>query len=184
MGHHSRFGKAACERDFQENINNRIDLPEHDVTAFSLFVEWMYHGSCSPEFEHTFLPRHDPVDQVALAVKCWVLADSLVAVGFANHAMNWIYDQYVVKRSVKEGVTVHDVRYVCENTPPESKLRTFYYDYVLERFSDRRELIGCTKEWDDLLLEVDDLRSSLLDYIRSGRGRKCLMEKKDYLEEE
>ncbi|KAM0563072.1 hypothetical protein ACHAPJ_001918 [Fusarium lateritium] len=63
-------------------------------------------------------------------------------------------------------VSYEDVQYVCSCTAPDSKLRQFYMDFVIDHFADTNMLHGDTADWDRILQSNPNTRSKLLDKMR------------------
>ncbi|KAJ4377794.1 hypothetical protein N0V83_000624 [Neocucurbitaria cava] len=158
--------EAACTRDFKERSENKIQLPDDDLEAFALFVEWMYYGKYNVATQ-VFSGEDDTYDDTNIHARCWILGDKLLSSEFKNYAMSQLYAQCMAK-SAFEVVTTQDVQYACENSAEESRLRQFYFAYVVEHFATPMRLRGKTEEWDELLLHHADLRAALLQSFRSA----------------
>ncbi len=174
ISHHSPFLKAACERNFKERRENRITLPDDEVTVFALFVEWIYYGSYNAP--STTLQTAD------INAKCWVFGDKLLCTDFKNYAMKCLYKRYTFRFFVKP-VTLVDVRYVCANSTIQSKLRKFYIALLEASFENPCRVLGTTEAWDELLQEEPDLRLLVLRKLRKGNStEKCVLDEKAYME--
>lgn len=128
----------------------------------------------------------DLADDIPTAVRCWVLGDSLLCHAFKNHAMDRIYTRYSPQIFNPNPMRAVEVRYVCDNTAPESKLRRFYLDYVSDNFANPVTICGTTEEWDEIMLENDDARILLLKRMRSGPGAvpTCVKNNTAYYDED
>lgn len=166
ISRYSSFLEAACTRDFKERSENRIELPDDDLEAFALFVEWMYYGTYHIA-TRVLSDEDDTYDEANTHARCWILGDKLLSSEFKNYAMSQLYAQCTAK-SAFEVVTTHDVQYTCDNSAEESRLRQFYFAYVVEHFATPMRLRGNTAEWDELLLHHADLRAALLQSFRSA----------------
>ncbi|KAJ4266118.1 hypothetical protein NW762_004096 [Fusarium torreyae] len=154
ISHHSEYFKAAS----LWNKTGKINLTEHDPIVFSLFVEWMYHTTYD-----TFMIEPRPI----IHAKCWVLADYLLCNDFKTYAMGRLFKEHVDITTVfGHAVSYEDVQYVCSCTAPDSKLRQFYMDFVVDHFADTKMLHGDTADWDRILQSNPETRSKLLDKIR------------------
>ncbi|CAO2648017.1 Nn.00g089390.m01.CDS01 [Neocucurbitaria sp. VM-36] len=164
ISRYSSFLKSACTRDFKERNENRIELPEDDPKVFALFVEWMYYGS------YTILApsilSDNTYDDINMNARCWILGDKLLSTEFKNLAMGRLYTQCMATMFTIGTVTPHDVQYACENSAAGSKLRQFYFSYVVEHFATPMKLKGSTEEWDEVMLHHADLRSVLIKSFR------------------
>jgi hypothetical protein len=180
ISHHSPFLEAACSRDFKERRENRIELPEDDPTVFGLFVEWMYYGDYAIAPLSSFPAGSTKSTNVN--AKCWVLGDKLLCTDFKNHAMSRLYAQHTAV-AFNRAVTTSDVQYACNNSANPSKLRELYVALVAMHFDSPDRTGGTAEEWDSLVVEHSDLRSSLLQSFRSNaKDRTFLKSKEHYLE--
>lgn len=181
ISHYSPFLKAACSHDFKERQEKRIELPEDNHKIFGLFVEWMYYGNYSVELPISW--RGSEEEDVNVEAQCWVLGDKLLCNEFKNFAMSRLYAQYM-SMFASRMITTHDVRYVCENSAADSKLRQFYLALVVQNFADPTRLNGTTEEWNELLMNHPDTTLLLLQKFRGGSGSKIMVkEKESYMDQ-
>ncbi|KAG5659496.1 hypothetical protein KAF25_002055 [Fusarium avenaceum] len=151
ISHYSPFLKAACQ-----GSDKGIEITEHDPTTFGVFVEWMYYGS----YNVSSLSSMTNID-----VKCYLLGNKLQCGGFQDIAMRHLYGKHMGV-PFSRPVTIEDVRYVLENTPPRSKLRAFYTDFVMQYFACPGRLLGSLADWDGLLQKHPTTRIQLLQRFR------------------
>ncbi|CAI6338195.1 unnamed protein product [Periconia digitata] len=181
ISHFSPFLKAACSGEFKERAEGRIELPEDDVRIFGLFVQWMYDGYYTltlPNPEATVLHEN-----VSIHAQCWILGDKLLSSEFKNYAMGRLYASHVAAYIGGPAVTTDEVGYVCENTTPNSKLRSFYFDFLSVYFQVETRLVGSIEEWDEFVLEHSDVRLHLLRNFRDPFKRRVNMQGEDeYME--
>ena len=141
-----------------------------------------YGGYTAPPLK---LFTSDPNDITSMDVKCWVLGDKLLSIGFKNYAMKRLYTQYFTTTTFVSAITTHDAQYAFENTALSSKLRRFYLDFIVQHFANPLRLKGTTEEWDELLLEHSDARLFLLQSFRAAPGQHELVTaEKDYMDED
>ncbi|KAL5391953.1 hypothetical protein PMIN02_006369 [Paraphaeosphaeria minitans] len=172
ISYHSLFFKAACSHDFKEKDEHRIILEHEDPRVFSLFVEWMIYNKCSLSSSCMFNAH----------LKAWVLGDKLLSAAFKNHAMKRLYDAHQIDDSSTSFVTTSMVSFVCENTCEGAKLRQFYVDFVVTHFSNPYKVLGTIEEWDNVLLDFDDMRIALFTAMRSSDQLDRVEELDFYLE--
>lgn len=163
ISHFSPFLKAAHECDFNKRQESRIELPDDDARVFGLFVQWMYYGDYTTT--SAFTQSQQPGDRISIHARCWTLGDKLLCTNFKNYAMGHLHHQHTTAFPRKP-IGTQDVKYACENSVAESKLRKFYFTFVVEHFDNPDRLQGSTEEWDDLLLTHADLRLLLLQNLR------------------
>jgi hypothetical protein len=158
ISQHSGYFKAAC----LWNMTGKISLPEQDPIVFGLFVEWMYYTTYE-----TFTLEPSP----SIHAKCWVLADYLLCNEFKAYAMARLFKDHMNRATLfgSSAISCEDVQYVCSSTAPDSKLREFYMDFVVDHFTDTRMLRGNTAEWDKILQNDPQARLKLLEKMRSRR---------------
>ena len=162
ISHFSPFLKAACERDFKERQEGRINLPEDDPEAFSRFVEWLYYGDYGlPPISQW----GDPSTAVSVNARCWALGDKLLCPEFQNCAMRRLYAQH--SGLFARSMTIGDVQFACENSAVGSKLRRFCFGFAVAHFGNPNRLRGATEQWNELLASHDDLRLLLLQSFRA-----------------
>ncbi|KAJ4252891.1 hypothetical protein NW762_010797 [Fusarium torreyae] len=155
VSHYSPYLKEICSSNLQES-NNRIDLQHYQPVVFGLFVEWMYYGSYESS-SSTSISNAD--------AKCWALGHKLRSIEFQNYAMRRLHEQHT-RPVFGRPVTCDDVRYAWDNTPPDSKLRKIYLNFVVEHFGSPVKLIGSSTDWDTLLLTHSEIRIPLLNKFR------------------
>ena len=173
--HFSPFLKAACLRSFKERHECRIELPEDDARVFTLFVQWMYYG----EYHIPTLSEEASKSFFCIHARCWILGDKLLCTKFKNYAMSRIYGQHTTSFAPTP-VTIQDVDYVCKNSVLHSKLRTFYFAFVIEHFADQDRLLGTTEEWDKLLLVHADVRLLMVQSFRMPPEEQMYVEDEEY----
>nr|BAR40293.1 hypothetical protein [Fusarium sp. FN080326] len=156
ISQHSEYFKAAC----LWNMTGEISLPEQDPIVFGLFVEWMYYKTYE-----TFTLWSSP----SIHARCWVLADYLLCNELKAYAMSRLFKDHMNNATLfgSAAISYKDVEYVCSVTAPDSKLREFYMDFVLDHFTDARMLLGNTAEWDKILQNDPQARLKLLEKMRS-----------------
>ncbi|KAJ4305233.1 hypothetical protein N0V90_000764 [Kalmusia sp. IMI 367209] len=177
ISHYSAFLKAACSHEFKEKEENRITLTDEDPKTFALFVEWMYYDKYSLIFD--FQAKGD----CSKDAKAWILGDRLMSVPFKNYAMERIYNRHTVF-TLSAAVSTVDFEYVCANTTEGSKLRRFYIDFVVTHFAKPDKVVGKTKEWDNVLMDHDDARTSLLNALRLGGQQNLVCTKDMYIDKD
>ncbi|KAF2740439.1 hypothetical protein EJ04DRAFT_425049, partial [Polyplosphaeria fusca] len=146
ISHYSPFLEAACLRDFKESQEKRIELPDDDATVFALFVEWLYYG------DYAIAPLSLPLSSISVDARCWVLGDKFLCTEFKNHAMSRLYAEHT-SAIFTRAVTTQEVRYICDNSAPGSKLRQLYIALVATNFGNSDLVLGTADEWDKLLVD-------------------------------
>jgi hypothetical protein len=182
VSYYSIVLKEACERPVQEGRETRITLPQDDPLIFELFVEYMYYGLYTTPLS---LPTVNGI-QSNIDAQAWVLGDSLRSVELKNAAMSRLHESYTINFVQKpKSVTPEDVKYACTNSAVGSKLRQFFFDFVVTHFADSVHVAGTTEEWDEVLVEHADARSFLLRGFRMGNNqRQIIRYKEEYMETE
>ncbi|KAF4993045.1 hypothetical protein FGRMN_6733 [Fusarium graminum] len=169
ISQHSAYFKAAC----QWNMTGGISLPEQEPIVFSLFVEWLYYTTYN-----SFLFEASS----SIHAKCWVLADYLLCDDFKNYAICRLFKQHIAAPTFfSSRVSPDDVQYVCSHAAPDSKLRQFFVDFVVDHFADTRMLRGETADWDGILQEHPETRFDVLNKMRDP-SKTHIKGLRDYLE--
>jgi hypothetical protein len=140
----------------------------------------MYYGAYT--IIPAFAQSQRPGDSISIHARCWILGDKLLCTDFKNYALSHLYAQHASTFPYKP-VATQDVDYACENSVTNSKLRKFYFAFVIEHFANPDRLQGSTEEWDDLLLAHADLRQLLLQNLRMAIEERATVENEvEYLE--
>ncbi len=112
LRHYSGYFDAALKDGFKEGQTGIIELPDEDALLFKRFVFWLYTGVFErPQAQDNF---HD-------IVRMWVFADMRQVPLLANLMIDSARDETVEKWKM----ITSELRFVYENTPPESRLRRF-----------------------------------------------------------
>lgn len=128
-----------------------------------MYVEWLYHG------DYTVAPNLFLEDEIiSMDAKCWILGDKLFDLGFKNLAMARLYRKCTALGFLPRTITTHEVRFILENTGPDSKLRLLYLHMVVQHFSSPLRLKDTTEMWDDLLSEYTDAKLFFLQSFRTA----------------
>jgi hypothetical protein len=180
ISHYSPFLAAACLRDLKERRENRIQLPDDDPAVFALFVEWMYYGEYV--IAPSWLPVHVESDRICVHAKCWVLGDKLLCTEFKNHAMSRLYAQHNAN-IFSRAISTLDVRYACDNSAEDSKLRKLYVDFFTTNFEKQDRVQGSVDEWDQIFSRYADVKRLLLHSFRLEAAKRSFVRSEDcYLE--
>lgn len=110
----SRYFRACFDGKFKEAENKIFNLPDDDVEAFKLFVDWLY-GAPLKKFGPEELPSY-----LALLV----FSEKICLEFLHNETMNRIRAFF---RTCHEDhpVSTRTIQYMYENTSPRSPLRYF-----------------------------------------------------------
>ncbi|EWY79531.1 hypothetical protein FOYG_17332 [Fusarium oxysporum NRRL 32931] len=172
VSHYSPYAKESCSSSSERSCK-QLMLQDHQPGIFGLFVEWLYYG-CYQGFSAVSGPNID--------AQCWVLGNKLLCVEFQNYAMRRLYDLYT-RPMFGRPMTCDDVRYVWGNTSPDSKLRKFHMNFVVDHFGSSVKLFGSSTDWDAILQNQSEIRISLLDKFRQCTFSPSYVESIDkYLE--
>jgi hypothetical protein len=174
LAHFSPFFKPTTESIVDTNSRTSIDLPGFNPTAFAMFVEWMYWGSCNAPGD--LLSAYNLTD-----IDAWILGDKLEVAKFQNLAMVRLYSQHTGPAS-HQLLTIDVITYVCVNTTTGSPLRLFHLDVLAQNFTDHARVKGTLEEWDVALQKYPDARLLLLGSFWTSRSRDSFVgAKEDYL---
>lgn len=146
-----------------------ISFPDLTPYAFSLWVDWLYHGRYLAN-DATATPDTPTIDA---DVEAWIIGEKLSCPAFKMFAMNRIYDKYTAEHHPKP-ITTADFMHVFSSAPHDSKLRRLYKNLLRVHYANTKRVLGTTKEWDCVLQTHRDVRMLLLDSLRSGDAREGL----------
>lgn len=177
VSHYSPVLRAACERNFKEREEKRIELPDMDPKIFALFVEWMYYGRYTPPRLLPFSSPTTPVD-----AEVWILGDALLCTPLKNYAMKALYSQMTSLYFMP--ITADMVRFVLDNSTVGSALSRLYLDYMMQYWDDNHRVSGSVEDWDELFQEHAHARMMHLKTSKlSPQTKRSLFKKEEaYLE--
>lgn len=132
--------------NWRESESRIFALPEHDVEAFQVYMNWLYSKRLPVKSE-------DPLDdEYLLIAKMIVLGDRLQDLDFQDAAVDAILDKS--RSSTMNGQAIAPtVNYVYENTLEDSKARKLLVDFYVCRGNE------------DWLRDSDGLRDLPAEFI-------------------
>lgn len=167
--YHSKFFQKALDGGFKEQDDKAVYLPDDDVGAFVLFVNWIYNAP----------PQKASTTATATALfGLYIMADKFCIEELQNLSMD------VFRASHREGLAMSSdlIEHVYVNTPESSPMRRFIVNFVTYGFSIRKltmsnKFLELMKKGGDF---AADFASAILQYsfgatrpLDPRMGRDC-----------
>lgn len=172
ISQHSAVLDNACRRNCKEHNYRGVHLPNDEPLIFGLFVDWMHRGSydVSPSERRTST-NGGPL--ISADIKAWMLGDKLRCNGFKNFAMARLHAEYSRWAAIRSlAATPAEIRYVCEHTGEDSKLRACVLDFIGGFVQDSCKLAGDEAEWTALFRSYAPVRSVAAAHLLGTPGPK------------
>lgn len=176
----SPFFAAALNGSFAEATSKSVRLPEDDIDAFGLFVQWLYVGEIATDGCIHTGDDHSYADCIAATfqtlVQAWILGDKLECPNFKDHAMLGL-----ISKGLRVMLGINTVRTAFEKSASGSKLREFILDLVRYDACDGT-LEDDTDEWMSLARDCVDFGDGLMRAmfeeshmkVKNPAGKKAL----------
>lgn len=162
----SAFFRSALSGGFREQEECAVYLPDDNVEAFVLFVQWIYGAR---------LKRAATTAPVKTLLALYVMAEKFCMETLKNLAMDLIRAFY--STADLESLTEH-IEYVYSSTPTSSPIRRFVSNFATYNILEQRttmslEFLDLMKKGGDF---AADFASATWKYITTdpSMGRKCV----------
>ncbi|OAL49627.1 hypothetical protein IQ07DRAFT_62032 [Pyrenochaeta sp. DS3sAY3a] len=185
MAQHSAVLYDACKRSSKEHNYRGIHMPNDDPLIFGLFVDWMHEGSYDfPASDSKTSNNGGPL--INADIKAWMLGDKLRCTAFKNFAMARLHAECSRWAAIKSlALTPTEIRFVCERTGEDSKLRACVLDFVGGFVQDPAKLAGDEAEWTALFQSYAPVRSVAAAHLLGKPGpKRSVKDVEEYIEKE
>lgn len=119
----SSFFRAALTGSFAESQQQKVSLPEDEVSVFKVYQTWLN----AQELRYTF----DHEDWWLHLSKLWIFADRMCAYQFSNKIVDAFFKVFFDNTEL-DFATPKVVNYVYENTASHSALRRIFVRFYLQ----------------------------------------------------
>ncbi|KAL8824096.1 MAG: hypothetical protein Q9191_005306 [Dirinaria sp. TL-2023a] len=119
----SSFFRAALGGSFAESREQKVSLPEDEVSVFKVYQTWLN----AQELRYTF----DHEDWWLHLSKLWIFADRMCAYQFSNEIVDAFFKVFFDNTQL-DFATPKVVDYVYENTASHSALRRIFVRFYLQ----------------------------------------------------
>jgi hypothetical protein len=124
----STFFRGALDKEFREAKEKLVRMPEADVEAFAIYIQWVYNNKIVLLEPEDVKSDGNALRRTRLLVNLYILAD----LAGNTSLMNQTVDEYnELLQAVKVGPCPADVTRAYDDTPDKSKLRKFVLDWYL-----------------------------------------------------
>lgn len=144
---HSPYLQLACQGQFYQTANKRIDLPDEDPEVFSSLLEYLYKGDYYPRIEYdkkrnswhledcvgNGTNSHEAVIQSSIGP---ILKDTIIYCQAEKYGLQELKKLALKKQGLQSGIQCSTVltsaRFAYANTPDDdSKLRAHYLALII-----------------------------------------------------
>jgi len=143
---HSPYLQLACQGQFYQTANKRIDLPDEDPEVFSSVLEYLYKGDYYPRMEYDkkrnswYLEDggngHAPNEAVLQSSTGPILKDTIIYCQADKYGLQELKKLALKKQGLQSGIQCSTIltsaRFAYNNTPDDdSKLRAHYLALII-----------------------------------------------------